>query len=587
MRVLGLSLGHDTNFSIVENGEVISVHEVERYFRQKRYKLHSIYDDNEIHKSGFQYVKRDDLIDQLNLIKSNFGVKFDAIALQNQGNIDEYHNLLITLKKSGFLFQKSDLYNHHLCHAASSFYTSPFQDSLILSYDGTGNDGYTVLFNYEPQNGLKYIYKNNIKFGQSYNNFGFILGVKPDVAGSTAGKLMGLTAYGEVIKEWMPYAVNYVNNYKKYPQNPSDTLSDYGKGHIINSSYLQEIPELKNYLIPYKEKPNSLRHKIKFLFSNKHLFMPELTDRNTQNLAKTFQAAWTECVIKLLEQFQETNKNLCIVGGCALNGITNFEINKRLKFEKIHYIPNPSDCGLSVGAALNSYYSNSKIVFKGYKTFYSPYLGLKTFDYEKDLNVSKDLTCTKINLKEFLPSLANIILDDKIVGLINDRYEIGPRALGNRSILCNPLNVKMKEILNEKVKHREWYRPFAPVCSEEDAQKYFTNLAPIFYMSEICYTKEKYRKILPSITHVDGSCRLQTVNNNQNLILWSLLKEFEKISGFPILINTSFNPGGEPILNYSQIGLDMLVETDLDFVIINDKLFSKKSDNSYIKSILK
>ena len=174
--------------------------------------------------------------------------------------------------------------------------------------------------------------------------------------------------------------------------------------------------------------------------------------------------------------------------------------------------------------------------------------------------------------------IAKLINQNFLLGVIRGNYELGPRALGNRSILCNPMNKNMREILNNKVKKREWYRPFAPVCTAEDAKKYFTNLNDIPYMSVICYTKEKYKNLLPSITHVDGSCRLQTINKYQNNFLWSLLKEFEKLSKFPILLNTSFNPGGEPILNYCEVGLQMLKDTDLDFVLIENTLFSKNKD---------
>jgi carbamoyltransferase len=134
----------------------------------------------------------------------------------------------------------------------------------------------------------------------------------------------------------------------------------------------------------------------------------------------------------------------------------------------------------------------------------------------------------------------------------------------------------MKDILNSKVKHREWYRPFAPIVTAEGASKYFTSVADIPYMSVICYTREEYRDILPSITHVDGSARLQSVNKDQNGFIYDLLKEFEKLSGYPIILNTSFNPRGEPILNYYHVALEMLDTTDMDLVLIENTLFCKK-----------
>src|SRR5262249_31044271 len=154
-----------------------------------------------------------------------------------------------------------------------------------------------------------------------------------------------------------------------------------------------------------------------------------------------------------------------------------------------------------------------------------------------------------------------LVADDRIVGVIRGAYEVGPRALGNRSIFCNPLHPEMRELLNDKVKHREWYRPFAPVATAEDADRYFTNVDEIPYMSVICYTRNEWRDRLPAVTHVDGSTRLQTIRRDQNAFVYDALREFERLAGVPIMLNTSFNPGGEPILNFLHVGLQMLDET--------------------------
>jgi carbamoyltransferase len=141
--------------------------------------------------------------------------------------------------------------------------------------------------------------------------------------------------------------------------------------------------------------------------------------------------------------------------------------------------------------------------------------------------------------------------------------------------LCNPLNPNIRDILNDKVKHREWYRPFAPVTTAEDAHKYFTNISDIPYMSVICYTRSEYADSLPAITHVDGSARLQTIRREHNSFLWDTLKQFERLSSLPIMLNTSFNPGGEPILNFCAVGLEMLNNTELDLVLIDNILFCR------------
>jgi carbamoyltransferase len=133
----------------------------------------------------------------------------------------------------------------------------------------------------------------------------------------------------------------------------------------------------------------------------------------------------------------------------------------------------------------------------------------------------------------------------------------------------------MRELLNDKVKHREWYRPFAPVATAEDAARYFTNVDEIPYMSVICYTRDEWRDRLPAVTHVDGSTRLQTIRRDQNAFVHDALREFERLAGVPIMLNTSFNPGGEPILNFLHVGLQMLDETDLDLVLYEQTLFAR------------
>lgn len=147
-----------------------------------------------------------------------------------------------------------------------------------------------------------------------------------------------------------------------------------------------------------------------------------------------------------------------------------------------------------------------------------------------------------INREELPALVAKLIFEDRIVGIIKGRYEIGPRALGNRSILCNPINRNMRDILNQKVKHREWFRPFAPVVTAEEAKKYFTCNAEIPYMSVICFTQPEFRSVLPSVTHFDGSARVQTIRKEHNQFLYDILIEFKKLTGVPVLLNTSFNP---------------------------------------------
>ncbi len=587
MKILGISTGHDSNFALVENSRLVAVMEAERYFRQKRYKLSSEHLEEGKFPSTYQYTDIKDLELFLDQVKKEWGSEFDAVAVQNQGRKDAYENLLRVLREKGFSFKESHHVNHHLSHAALSYFTSPFSEALILSYDGIGNDGKTVFFHGQGNN-LEYAANIPIAFGQSYNNMGYIVGVKPEIEGTTSGKVMGLTSYGEVRERWIPYVRRYILEYEKLPFLKIEGLNTYGKANQINSIHLNDIPELSKYLVKKTHVATGWKNRLKLFLgriSNYELRLPGPKDRDSQDLAATVQQVWTEEVLRLLKENRNGQKNLCVVGGCALNGTTNYQIEKSGLFEQVHFIPNPSDCGLAGGAALYVHYSMHKNQFDGAKHYFSPYLGSPAYDLN-DLETFKQKYPHKELSPENMPAvLAKLIFRDLIVGYIEGGYEIGPRALGHRSILCNPLNPNMRDILNDKVKHREWFRPFAPIVAEEDSQKYFTNTAPVPYMSVICYTRPEYRGKLPSITHVDGSARIQTVNPDQNPLIHATLKEFEKLSGMPIILNTSYNPAGEPILNFCSVGLAMLDDTDMDLVIIGNTVFSNHAKKSLLETI--
>ena len=579
MKILGISLGHDSNFSLIQDGEVIQVYEAERFYRQKRYKLHAFSGDKEI-ISSFQIVKIEDLISTLVYLRNLWGHNYDFIAVQNQGRVSEFKELKIILNNLDFKFKAIENYAHHICHASSIYFTSPFDESLILSFDGAGNDGQTILFQ-AKNNKIKYKKNYPTKFGQSYNNLGYIVGLKPDVAGSTAGKLMGLTSYGKLRNEWLNNAKNYIIDYKKiYPKIQSNQLNNYGKFHKVNSKSFSKIKEFKKYSLN-----KNIFYSILENLRIKHFPIKLNGDKHelAQDLAKTVQYAWTQEVLKIVETWKEVSKNFCIVGGCALNGITNYKIEQEKIFNNIHYIPNPTDCGLSIGASLLSYYKNSNKDFKGYKKFFSPYLGDYAYDLGDINEFKKQYSYYEIDEAQVSSKIAKAIFNNAIVGVIRGRYEIGPRALGNRSILCNPLNLKMREILNEKVKKREWYRPFAPVSTLEDSKNFFTNNDQIPYMSVICEVRNEFKQKIPAVTHIDGSARLQTVTKSSNEFLWNTINEFKKLSDYPILLNTSFNPGGEPILNFCHVGLSMLDDTELDFVLIDNVIFCKKGNEEKIK----
>jgi predicted NodU family carbamoyl transferase len=588
MNVLGVSLGHDSSVALVVDGKVEGVMEAERYFRQKRYKLDCVTVAPGQRPSGYQYVDVADLELFLGMVAREWGTAFDAVAVQNQGRRDEYDNLIALLARHGFRFTYAESVAHHLSHASLAFYTSPFEEAVVFSYDGFGNDGQTLLFAADGRSGLEYVERSPLAFGQSYNNLGYIAGIKPDISGTSSGKTMGLAAYGSARADWLPCARRYVREYRKLPPRPVEGLNDFGKAHRVNAIGLAEIPDLKAFVTAQpRETAPGLRGLVQRATGGAAvptLRLPGPEDRNAQDLVHTVQAAWTEVILELVERHRERSRNLCVVGGCALNGITNYELQQRRLFAGTFFVPNPSDCGLSAGAALYVTYRWTRRRFRGYGGFFSPYLGTEPFDRDELPALRRAYPHRDFEPGEVPATLARLIHADRIVGVVRGRYEIGPRALGNRSILCNPLNSDIREILNRKVKHREWYRPFAPAVTAEDAGRFFTNTEDIPYMSVICYTRPEHGSRLPAVTHVDGSARVQTVRREDHPFLWTTLKEFERLAGVPILLNTSFNPRGEPILNYCAVALEMLRSTELDLVLIGDTLFARPGREELLRA---
>lgn len=584
MRILGIHLGHDSNLCFVEDGQVVSVYEPERYYKKKGYKLNAYTLDSKKIVSTYQWVNVDDFKESLAICTSKWGLEYDLIAVCGGREEPQFQNIQTILKNSNVKFKSIYRYNHHLCHACGAYFTSNFSKALILSYDGSGNDGKTLLF-IGRGNEVSYFKKYHIFLGHLYNGMGYNLNIHPESSKLTSGKAMGLVAYGKVRPEWIKFVRSHITRAKSRVQRPNDSPNAYG----INDLYpptLDRISEIKPYV---KRTPfwvlvllKIFRSKIiqilvSFLFRKtvkKLKIYRKIETREgfikfdgvenhlAKDLMATFQKVWTDIVMEILSLYYGVYKNLCITGGCALNGITNYSILKKFGWNNVHLIPNPSDCGLSIGAALKAYWDNTKKNFKGYHRYFNPYIGMELYDKENLPDFKKKYSHKHTPSEKYLEVLARLLNDGKIIGLIQDNCEIGPRALGNRSILCNPTIKDMKQILNEKVKNREWYRPFAPICTLEDSNKYFTNEGPIHYMSVICYVKEEYLETFPSITHVDGTARLQTITQEQNTFIYNLLKEFEKISGYPILLNTSLNPRGQPILNHLKISFEMIYNTE-------------------------
>jgi carbamoyltransferase len=345
-----------------------------------------------------------------------------------------------------------------------------------------------------------------------------------------SGKIMGLVSYGKVREEWLDAFMDY---YKSDPQ--GDT---------------------------YQEKIKVLSERINVPFDTNKRLEGQLA----YDIATTSQRAFEECFLEIAKPYFELFPDLpiCITGGCGLNILLNTRLVNEFNRE-LFVGPNPNDCGLAVGLVAS--------IAKPKEPFDVTYAGLPILDKNmfQYYFVNSSWWKDDLDINDVVEDLA----EGKIIGVVRDRSEHGPRALGNRSIICNPSFPEMKDILNKKVKNREWYRPFAPVVRLEDVNKYFEWDKDARWMSYAPIVREEWREKLAAITHVDNTARVQTVTREQNEWLYDLITAFEAKTGIGVLLNTSFNVNRMPILTTLKEALHVFEHTQMDTLIIEDNYIRK------------
>lgn len=443
--------------------------------------------------------------------------------------------------------------DHHLSHASTALYQSSYQEALIVSMDGGGDNAFFNVYHGNRKSGITLIKKYNQDLGFPYMVFGdYLKDIKKDPLNIGnlvyAGKLMGLCSFGQTRNEWLPYFEEF---YEKF---------DY-----IGSSYLGGA-EVRIDALPILFK--QLGFKDFDLHGKVRYDGPDAWD-----IAATSQQAFENQFFKMVQPYLDQYPDLpvCLAGGCALNVILNSKLLK-LRNNKVFVPPNVNDCGIATGQLLHYLKPEHQIdlTYAGTPILDKNQFG--TYIQERDLVVYENVS---------IQDLATFIANGNIVGMIQGGSEHGSRALGNRSILCAP-SEGMKDTLNHKVKHREWYRPFAPIVRLEEAHKYFEwdeNIESR-HMTFVANVREEWRSTLPAITHVDNSARLQTVTQNQNSLIYDLITEFEKITGYGVILNTSFNVNSKPILTRLSDAFKILRESELDAVYYEGNLILKsRCDN--------
>ena len=439
--------------------------------------------------------------------------------------------------------------SHHMAHAASVFYTCPYEEAAVLVVDGFGSNIETNSLYACDKDGIRLIDK---AYGQG---IGIVYtAITMDVLGfglGEEGKTMGLAPIGknsnlEKILKLSPTYNGIVTDYSSF--------IDRCPGFKIKQT-LPKCPNVKEVTNPY--------------YSKIAYELQEETDR---------------CMIHLANYaFKKTGmKNLCIAGGVGLNCVTNVKLLDHTSFENIFIQPAASDVGIPLGLALEGYASNKKKNLK--VEFSNAYTGIK---YDKQ-DILKILNGNEINYEEVtLEKVAQILATGSILGWFCGGSELGPRALGHRSILTDPRPKWMKDWLNERVKHREIFRPFAPSILKEKLGEYFHLKCESPYMLLAPMTKEEKQNEIPAVVHVDGSGRVQTVSSTESPEFYQLIVEFQKITGVPVILNTSYNDNGEPIVERPIDAILCFLRTNIDYLYIEGLLISKKDMKDVELKLLK
>lgn len=555
MKVLGLGgSSHDYSSCIVEDGKLLCYIEEERITREK----HGI----GMRSRSFNCIPYCMNASQLTLKDMDLIVANDLLSLLPFGN---------NLKNINFI-------NHHLTHAAAAFYSSGFCESAIYVMDGLGSfitptKNEVISYMYGVYSDITVFHKEfctpqpivtkSERLGgcvSGGNSLGWTYETITRLCGfhhHEEGKLMGLAAYGHK---------DCLDRFRQYIR-----ISKNGMGVNI------DIASLVNYCVCYL---NSI-HTVKDTFQAR------------ANVAYAMQTMLEKIIIRHIRNLYDITKcdNLCIGGGVALNSSLNGKISMETPFKNIFVHPASGDAGTAIGAALYGYYKWGNHKNFGQSILKKPYLGKSYSDTEIQQALhrfSNAVNFHKVTSKQLVKQAAEELKAGKILGWYQGGAETGPRALGHRSILANPTIPDIKDILNQRIKFRERFRPFAPSVLAEYARDYFNFHGQEHpYMLLVCDVKQHKREIIPGVTHVDGSARIQTVNLENNGIYYRLIQEFFHKTGIPLLLNTSFNIKGEPIVETPYDAILTFVKSNLDVLYLDKYIIykSKSEGESHERNI--
>lgn len=602
MYILGISaFYHDSAACLLNDGHIIAAAQEERFTRKKH--------DDGFPSHAIQYCLKESgisasEIDNVVFYEKPF-LKFERLletyfAFAPKGFSSFAKAMPMWIKNK--LFQKSQLINelkltldaeinwgerllfseHHLSHAASAFYPSPFQNAAILTLDGVGEwtTSSIAIGNGNNINVIKEI-KFPHSLGLLYSAFTFYTGFKVN---SGEYKVMGLAPYGKpryydlILKKLITVA-----NDGSFQLDMS--YFNYATGFTMTNKKFDDL-----FGGPARNSET------------------EITQRE-MDLAASIQKVTEEIILKIARGIaKETGeRNLCLAGGVALNCVANGILHREKIFENIWIQPAAGDAGGALGAALASwylYFKKKRKVTTNHDAMKGSYLGPKFADAEIEAELCKcGANYKKLSENDLIDKVVSALVDEKAIGWMQGRMEFGPRALGSRSIIADPRSKNMQKQLNLKVKYRESFRPFAPSILREDVGEWFEHYSDSPYMlfvadvkknkqrqmnkeEELLFGIEKLnipRSTVPAITHIDYSARIQTVHADTNPRFHNLISKFKEKTGCPIVVNTSFNVRGEPIVCSPTDAFKCFMGTEMDVLIIENFILYKEQQNETLK----
>lgn len=436
--------------------------------------------------------------------------------------------------------------DHHRCHAASAFLCSPFEDAAVLTLDAQGDGLATAVYHGRGRD-LRLVHSwkfPEASLGHLYDCVGEWLAFKPV---KDAGKTMGLAPYGDAAATRERFA-RFVQVKK-------------GGDVVIDLDYLKT--DARRRASP----------RFEALFGPPRELAEDPTAARFADVAAGAQAVVEDAVLELAREARALTgaRHLCLAGGVALNSVANGKLAHAQVFDSVWVQPAAYDAGLSLGAALAAW---TDLGGERRFEFRHPYWGPDTRPDEVAAAIARSKAAFR-EVEDPAEEAAKLVAADRIIGWYQGRAEVGPRALGNRSILCNPVNPAMKDVVNREVKHREPFRPFAPSCTLEAAPRYFDMASPTPFMLHVWPVRPEHRGTLPAVTHVDGSARLQTVTAEENPLYHRLIERVGARTGVPCVLNTSFNIRGEPIVNSPLDALKCYFTTGLDALVIDRYVLEK------------